>query len=60
MLILDGKQIALEETIKLKKRVSLLKHKPKLGIIQVGNLLESNKYINNKIKKAKEIGIETE
>ena len=60
MLILDGKKVALEETKKLKDRVSLLKNKPKLGIIQVGNLSESNKYISNKIKKANEIGINSE
>ncbi|MBR2055996.1 MAG: bifunctional 5,10-methylenetetrahydrofolate dehydrogenase/5,10-methenyltetrahydrofolate cyclohydrolase, partial [Mycoplasmataceae bacterium] len=60
MLILDGKKVALEETEKLKHRVSLLKNKPKLGIIQVCNLSESNKYISNKIKKANEIGINSE
>ena len=57
MIILDGKKVAEIETINLKQKVLNLKIKPKLGIIQVGNLPESNKYISNKINKAKEIGI---
>ncbi|MBD5423426.1 MAG: bifunctional 5,10-methylenetetrahydrofolate dehydrogenase/5,10-methenyltetrahydrofolate cyclohydrolase [Mycoplasma sp.] len=59
MTLLNGKIVSDLETQKLIKKVSKLKIKPKLGIVQVGNLPESNRYINNKIKKAKEIGIET-
>ncbi len=57
MIILDGKKIANEETSILKKQVSNLENKLKLGIIQVGDNNESNKYIKNKINKANEIGI---
>ena len=49
MKILDGKKVANIESLKLKNIVSLLPKKPSLAIIQVGNLEESNKYINNKI-----------
>ncbi len=59
MIILDGKKVAAEETEKLKKIVSALSYQPNFAIIQVGNLEESNKYIKNKIKKADEIGINT-
>ncbi len=57
MKILDGKKVAEIESLKLKNIVSSLPNKPSLAIIQVGNLEESNKYINNKIKKANELGI---
>lgn len=57
MKILDGKKVAEIESLKLKNIVSLLPKKPSLAIIQVGNLEESNKYINNKIEKANELGI---
>ena len=60
MKILDGKKVAEIESLKLKNIVSSLPKKPSLAIIQVGNLEESNKYINNKIKKANELGITTQ
>lgn len=58
MIFLSGKDIATKEINKLKKIINNSFIKPKLGIIQVGNLLESNRYINHKIRKAQEIGIE--
>lgn len=58
MKILDGKYIAEEETKKIKNIISNSNLKIKFGIIQVGDVEESNKYIANKIKKANEVGIE--
>lgn len=60
MILLSGKELALQETKNLEKITSLIKRRLKLVIIQVGNLEESNRYINHKIKKAHEIGIYTE
>lgn len=57
MIILDGKKIELEKTEELKNKVNSLDKKISFGIIQVGNLEESNKYIQKKIAKSKEIGI---
>lgn len=59
-MILDGKKVANEESKILKSAIQKLKKTPKLCIVQVGNIYESNKYIKNKIKKAKEVGIKTE
>lgn len=56
-MILDGKKIANEITSDLKAKVEKLKIKPTFAIVQVGNIEESNKYINNKLNKANEIGI---
>lgn len=65
--IIDGKAIALEIAVKLTKEIEDLKANagasfisPKLAIIMVGNNPSSQLYINNKISKAKEIGIDTE
>lgn len=58
--ILDGKIIRDEIIKKLKQKVSVLPTTPKLAIIQVGNLPQSNKYIKNKIKFAEKIGALTE
>ena len=59
MLILDGKILANQKLEFLKKQISIMTTKPKMSIIQVGDVFESNKYIGIKIKQAKSIGIET-
>ena len=41
-----------------KDKISKMKTKPSLAIIQVGNVETSNRYIKNKIKDCKEIGIQ--
>src|SRR3989344_3446322 len=46
--ILDGKKLSDQLIPKLKKQVNKLKIKPKLVIIQIGNLEESNIYIKKK------------
>lgn len=58
MILLDGKSIADLKTKELKQKVSKLDKVPKFCIIQVGDIFESNKYISNKIKKAKELDVE--
>ncbi len=68
-LLIDGKAIAKRHEEILKKRVSLLKMKPKLSVVLVGSdpaRLDSSArqasklYVSMKIKKAEEVGIETE
>ena len=44
----------------LKERVEKLETKPKLVIIRVGNDKASEKYVNNKIKRCEEVGIESQ
>ncbi len=46
--ILDGKKLSDELAIKLARKVKSLKSRPKLVIVQIGNLAESNTYIKNK------------
>ena len=53
----------IKEYVKLLKRtfmyrISLLPEPPKLAIIQVGNNEASNRYVRNKVKDCKEVGIE--
>ncbi|MDK2819717.1 MAG: bifunctional 5,10-methylenetetrahydrofolate dehydrogenase/5,10-methenyltetrahydrofolate cyclohydrolase, partial [Mycoplasmataceae bacterium] len=59
MIILDGNIIAKQKLEALKTEILKLKEKPKMSIIQVGDIFESNKYIDIKIKKANAIGIST-
>ncbi len=58
--ILDGKKVAASLAKELQQRVHMLKQKPLLIIIQVGDNPASNKYVANKLKKAAEIGIKSE
>ena len=44
---------------RLKEMVQLMDKKPSLLIIKVGNDQASNKYVDNKIKRCKEVGIKT-
>ena len=55
--ILDGKRLSFVFAQKLLKKVSKLKIKPKLVIIQIGDLAESNTYIKNKKNFGEKIGI---
>jgi len=54
--ILDGKKLNEKIAAKLKAEISRLRSKPKLVIIQVGDLAESNAYIGRKIKFGEKIG----
>ena len=54
--ILDGKKLNAELAIKLARKIKLLKVKPKLVIIQVGDLPSSNTYIKRKKLFAEKIG----
>lgn len=58
-IILDGKALANKITEDLKRKVSLLKKKPKLAVILVGNNPASEIYVRNKQKEAAEIGFES-
>ena len=42
----------------LKEKIAKLARKPKLIIVQLGDVEASNRYVRNKIKDAKEVGIE--
>ena len=56
--ILDGKKLSQLLAIKLAKKIAKLTNKPKLVIIQIGDLAESNTYIKNKKAFAERIGAE--
>lgn len=59
MIILDGKIVANKKLKLLKNKIDCFEIKPRLSIIQVGNIFESNKYISIKLEKASNIGITT-
>ena len=54
--ILDGKKLSQSLAVSLAKKIKKLWPKPKLVIIQIGNLAESNTYIKNKKAFAAKIG----
>ncbi|MBI2674043.1 MAG: bifunctional 5,10-methylenetetrahydrofolate dehydrogenase/5,10-methenyltetrahydrofolate cyclohydrolase [Candidatus Zambryskibacteria bacterium] len=54
--ILDGKKLSGLVALKLAQKIKNLKIKPKLVIIQIGDLAESNTYIKNKKAFAEKIG----
>lgn len=58
--ILDGRIVRDEIAENLKSYILNLKSKPKLVIIQIGDLTESNAYINQKIKFGERIGAAVE
>jgi len=58
-IIIDGKQVAEKITAELKQKISTLKAKPHLAVIQVGDNAASSIYVNLKKKKAEEIGIKS-
>ena len=60
MILLDGKKLSYEIDTKIKERVIQLKKRninPGIGILLVGDNLESKKYISMKEKKCRELGI---
>lgn len=59
-MVIDGKAIAAQRAEVLKNKIASLKRKPKLSIVLVGSDPASKLYVSMKIKKAKEVGIETE
>ncbi|MDP2641720.1 MAG: bifunctional 5,10-methylenetetrahydrofolate dehydrogenase/5,10-methenyltetrahydrofolate cyclohydrolase [bacterium] len=54
--ILDGKKLSALLALKLQKKIGRLPSNPKLVIIQIGDLKESNTYIKNKRIFAEKIG----
>jgi len=63
MILLDGKKVAEELAVELKKKVEVLKNKgasAKLTAISVGNHPASNTYLKVKQKRCEDIGIEFE
>ena len=64
MILIDGKKIAAELRVELKKEVSDLKSKfnkvPVLTVILIGNLAPSQIYVRMKEKAANEIGLKSE
>ena len=60
-MIIDGKKEAEVLRHEIKKEISLLKEKtkkvPSLSVILVGNYASSEIYVKNKLKKSKEVGI---
>lgn len=58
--VLETKELVENKIEELKDRVSKLYRKPKLVIIRVGEDYASGKYVANKIKRCKEVGIESE
>ncbi len=59
-MIIDGRKIADERLKDLRSKIKNLKKKPKLAIILIGDDPASEIYVNLKVKKARELGIETE
>lgn len=55
-IILDGKKLSNLLALKLARKIKKLNIKPKLVIIQIGDLAESNTYIKNKKAFAEKIG----
>jgi len=56
--ILEGKKLSGLLALKLKKKIDKLTTKPKMVIIQIGDLKESNTYIRNKKLLAERVGAE--
>ncbi len=59
MISLNGNIPAKKKLDILKQKIDNFENKPKMSIIQIGDIFESNKYIAIKIKKANEIGVIT-
>lgn len=57
--IIDGKKISEGVAEKLSRKIRTLGIRPKLAILQIGDLAESNTYIRNKIRFAEKVGAET-
>ena len=63
-MIIDGKKEAEVLRHEIKKEISLLKEKtkkvPTLSVILIGNYAPSEIYVKNKVKKSKEVGINSD
>ena len=59
-MLLFAKPLVEEKIQEFKNRVSKLDRIPKLVILRVGNDKASEKYVNNKVKRCEEVGIESE
>ena len=59
-MILYAKPFVEEKIIEFKERVSKLNKKPTLAIIQVEGNPASDKYVNNKLKRCKEVGVQAD
>ena len=57
--IIDGKKTAKKFLEQLKKEISLMDKKPCLAVILVGDDVASKIYVNNKNKKAQELGMKS-
>ena len=58
MIIIDGKKVSEHIKENIKKEISILKTKPYLVVLQIGNDTASSIYVRNKEKAAKELGID--
>ncbi len=59
-MLLDGRKVQEKRFKILQRRISKMKHKPVLVIIQIGNKKESNIYIKQKINFGKKLGVGVE
>lgn len=59
-MLLNAQDYVNERIEILRKRVSKLKQTPKLAIIRVGDDYASGKYVQNKVKRCKEVGMHSE
>lgn len=59
-MIIDGKAIAAQRAEALKNKIQTLTKKPKLAIVLIGDDPASKIYVNLKVKKAQELGIDVE
>ena len=59
-MLLNAQDYVNERLEILRKRVSKLKQTPKLAIIRVGDDYASGKYVQNKVKRCKEVGMHSE
>ena len=55
--ILEGKKLSQKLAQRLTGKIKGLKNRPKIVIIQIGDLKESNTYIRNKKVYAEKIGV---
>lgn len=59
-MLLDAREIVGKKIGELRERVDKLDRKPKLVILRVGEDPASEKYVNNKVKRCGQVGIESE
>lgn len=60
MKILDCKTVRDTKLQEIKERVALYKVKPSMMVVQVGKREDSTRYVNNKIKRCLEVGIQAD